>query len=176
MSSLVDRFLVWWLRHGRYRWSLLRRRLCERRYLSVVLPLVNSLEDIEACLRQIKWAMDGPMHLYDSISYPQTVWSKKKDDCDGFASLAAALLEQWDPDCNPVLLTVIIRPIQKSHTVCVFASRQNGLRVFDNALLHQGTYQTYEEVVSTVSEHAGRLICWDVRNHRTLRMLEFHTA
>jgi len=119
MQSIVDSFLVWWLRSGRYGWSWLRRRLFERRYLTTVLPTVNSLEEIEACLRQITWTMDGPLHLFDCISYPHVTWAKKKDDCDGFSSLAAELLNRWNPNCNPVLVTAMVRPIRDSHTVCV---------------------------------------------------------
>ena len=71
MQSIIDCFLVWWLRSGRYRWSWLHRRLFEHRYLTTVLQTVNSLEEIEARLRQVKWTMDGPLHLFDCLSYPQ---------------------------------------------------------------------------------------------------------
>ncbi len=120
MKSITDRFLIWWLDTGRYRWSRLRRRLCERRYLTTVLPAVSSLEEIETCLREVKWTMDGPLHLFDCISYPQVTWARKKDDCDGFASLAAELLNRWNPNWNPVLVTTMVRPVRASHTVCVF--------------------------------------------------------
>ncbi len=86
MSSVLDWFLVWWLRSGRYGWSKLRRKVFERRYLSTTLPTTSSLEEIETCLKDVRWTMDGPLHLFDCISYPQTTWAKKKDDCDGFAS------------------------------------------------------------------------------------------
>ena len=98
MNAIIDFFLKWWLRTGRYGWSRLRRSLFERRYLDTALPPVNSLKDIEAALRQVTWTMDGPLHLYDCISYPQTTWVNKKDDCDGFASLASELLHHWNPD------------------------------------------------------------------------------
>lgn len=174
MSSVLDSFLIWWLHTGRYRWSWLRRRLFERRYLTTVLPSVSSLEEIEACLKQVKWTMDGPLHLFDCISYPQVTWAKKKDDCDGFASLAAELLRQWNPTCNPVLVTAMVRPVRASHTVCAFASPQGGLCFFDNDSLRCEDYQTYDEVVTRISPHAQKLVCWDVRNPITLEMLEFH--
>lgn len=53
MQSIIDCFLAWWLRSGRYRWSWLHRRLFECHYLTTVLPTVNSLEEIEACQRQV---------------------------------------------------------------------------------------------------------------------------
>lgn len=176
MKSIVDSFLIWWLRSGRYKWSWLRRRLFERRYLATRLPAASSLEEIEACLKQVKWTMDGPLHLFDCISYPQVTWVKKKDDCDGFASLAAELLRRWKPNCNPVLVTAMLRPLRASHTVCVFSAVQGGLCFFDNDSLRSEDYQTYSEVVARISQHAQRLVCWDVRNHVTLDMLEFHRS
>jgi len=53
MNAIIDWFLIWWLRGGRYSWSRFRRRLFERRYLSTALPTVHSLEEIEACLKQV---------------------------------------------------------------------------------------------------------------------------
>ena len=78
MQRIIDCFLVWWLRSGRYRWAWFRRRLFERRYLTTVLPTVNSLEDIQAVLAQVTWRMDGPLHLFDCISYPQVTWAKRR--------------------------------------------------------------------------------------------------
>ena len=172
--SLVDSFLTWWLNSGRYGWSRLRRWLCERRYLSIVLPTVNSLDEIETCLRQVTWTMDGPFHLFDCVSYPQVTWAKKKDDCDGFASLAAELLRRWDPNCSPVLVTAMVRPVRASHTVCAFTPSEGSLCFFDNYSLRLDNCQTYDEVVAKISQHAHRLVCWDVRNPVTLEMLEFH--
>ncbi|MFC1919606.1 hypothetical protein ACFLWX_02305 [Chloroflexota bacterium] len=80
MKSIVDSFLVWRLEGARYEWSGWRRRTFERKYLNVALPSVRSLEDIETCSRQVTWTMDGPLHLFDSISYPQMTWARKKDD------------------------------------------------------------------------------------------------
>jgi hypothetical protein len=173
MDSIMDFFLKWWLRTGRYGWSRLRR-LFEHRYLATALPTVSSLKDIEAALRQVTWTMDGPLHLYDCISYPQTTWAKKKDDCDGFASLAAELLYRWDPTCNPVLLTAILRPVQSSHTVCVFTAPHGDLCFFDNYLLQRGDYRSYDDIAAKISQQAKRLVCWDVRNPFTLELLEFH--
>lgn len=176
MKSIIDGFLVWWLRTGRYGWSRWRRRWFERSYLTVVLPTVNSLAEIEACLKQVKWSMDGPLHLFDCISYPQVTWAKKNDDCDGFASLAAELLQQWDPNSHPVLVTAMMRPVRASHTVCVFTSPRGGLCVFDNDSLKCQGWQTYGEIVAGISRQAQKLVCWDVREPATLEMVEFHTS
>ena len=174
MNSPVDSCLVWWLRTGRYRWSRFRRRLCERGYLDTALPSVNSLEGIETCLRQVRWTMDGPLHLFDCISHPQTTWARKKDDCDGFSCLAATLLHQWNQDCKPVLITAILRPVRYSHTVCAFRAAQGGLCFFDNASLRCDGLETYDDIVTRVSQNAERMVCWDVRDPLTLEMLEFH--
>jgi len=118
--------------------------------------------------------MDGPMHLFDSISYPQTVWAKKKDDCDGFAVLGATLLHNWKPEVHPVLVTAMTQPVKSSHTVCVFTSPTEFLWFFDNSSLQQGEYKTYSEVVSKITESAQRVICWDVRDPKSLDLIEFH--
>jgi hypothetical protein len=175
LMTLVDYFLIWWLQKVRYRWSRLRRKLCEAKYLSQVLPVADSLDDIEAYLKQVTWTMDGPLHLFDAISYPQTVWAKKKDDCDGFAILAAALLQQWEPGSKPVLLTAMLRPMRRSHTVCAFSVPGAGLWFFDNYLLRRGHYQTYAEIAAEVRGNA-KLVCWDVVDPDTLQALEFHRA
>jgi hypothetical protein len=133
------------------------------------------LEDIKTCLKQITWSGDGLFHLYDSISYPQTVWTKKKDDCDGFAILAAELLRRWTPDADPVLVTAIVRPAQSSHTVCAFKGGE-GLSFFDNDELRRGDFQEYEDVVAQFTRSAKSLSCWDVVKPDTLETLEFHLA
>jgi hypothetical protein len=137
------------------------------------LPKVNSLADVEACLAQMTWTMDGPLHLFDSISYPQTAWAKKKDDCDGYAILAAALLQQWQPNSSPVLLTAMLRPVRKSHTVCPFRAPGGVLWFFDNHLLRKGDFQTYAEIAAQVKGKA-RLVCWDVVDAGRLQTIEFH--
>jgi len=34
----------------------------------------------------------------------------------------------------------------------------------------------YSAVMSVISEHKGRLVCWDVRDPETFNMIEFHKA
>ena len=158
----------------RYTWSWFHWRRFEHRYLINDLPQVSSLEEIEACLRQVTWTMDGPFHLFDCISYPQVTWSKKKDDCDGFASLAAALLNRLNQDYKPVLLTAMVRPFRFSHTVCAFSSGQDKTWFFDNYSLRLGEWQTYAEVAAEISKPPLRLVYWDVRNSVTLELIEYH--
>jgi hypothetical protein len=176
MNTVIDILARWWLRSGRYRWSKMRRWLFERHYLKEPLPEADSLKDIEVCLKQITWKIEGLLHLYDSISYPQTTWVKKKDDCDGFASLAAELLYRLNSNYRPVLITTVVRPIAKSHTVCAFNNLRGNLWYFDNARLKREKYKTYDEIAFKVSQRGKSLICWDVRNHYTFDLIEFHQS
>jgi hypothetical protein len=170
---LVDIFLTWWLKVGRYPWSRLYRTLLEQRYGKLSLPPAQSVAEVTSILEQVTWTMDGPLHLYDAISLPETVWSKKHDDCDGFAVLAATLLKRWDPSTTPALVTVMLHPAKESHTVCVFREGEQ-LRFFDNAHLNQNSYQNYEEVVKEVQKRGDRVICWDVVDPERLQVREFH--
>ena len=174
MSSLLDQFLVWWLRSGRYGWSKLRRKVFERRYLSTTLPTPSSLEEIETCLKDVTWTTDGPLHLFDCISYPQTTWAKKKDDCDGFSVVAAEFLNGLSPSSKPVLVTAIVHPIRYSHTVCAFISPEGTLNYFDNYSLKSENVESYEDIVKSITKER-QLVCWDVRDPFTFGMIEFHS-
>ena len=172
--SPVGLFLVWWLRWGHYPWSRFRR-LFERRYLGTLLPAASSLQEIAGLLEQVTWTTDGPLHLYDAISYPQTTWTKRRDDCDGFAVLAAELLNRWNPSTSPVLLTVMMRPTAKSHTVCVF-KQGDAYRFFDNDRLNPQSYAGYTDVAQEISRRGEKSLCWDIADPWTLRQREFHRA
>jgi hypothetical protein len=174
MMWIQDRFLIWWLHGPRYGWSKLRRRLFEGGFLSKPLPQVNSLEDIQTRLREVTWKQDSLPEFFDCVSYPQRVWTTKKDDCDGFAILAAALLNNWDPQTQPVIVTAGVTPLANSHSVCVF-KLGGGLKYFSNAALQPGIYQTYGEIVANFTP-PNRLICWDVVKPDTLKQLEFHVV
>jgi hypothetical protein len=173
--TIFNPFFRWWLRSGRYPWSRFRRKYFESGYLKTTLPEASSVEEIQQNLTDITWTMDGLLHLTDAVSYPQTVWSKKKDDCDGFAILAATLLKKWNRDTRPVLLTVLMWPMKKSHTVCVFNMPGQGLWYFDNSSLRQGDFDTYGEIAARVKGD-NELICWDVADPETLETIEFHTT
>jgi hypothetical protein len=175
VTSITDRFLVWWLRTGRYQWSRFHRRFFEQKYLSTVLPQTNSPEQIESALNEVQWTPDRPGLLWDCISYPQTTWATRKDDCDGFAILAAELLSKMGNSYQPVLLTALVRSISASHTVCAFRF-QNNLSFFDNASLHRESYLSYADIITKITGGGTRLICWDVRDHLTFGLLEFHVV
>ena len=125
-------------------------------------------------MHQVTWTQDGLLHLYDSISYPQTVWKKEKDDCDGFSVLAAALLVNWNSDTCPVLVTAIMHPVKSSHTVCVFVAPDGTLHYFDNANLRSNDFYSYEEIVGEICPSPNKLVCWDVRQPEDLALVEFH--
>ena len=169
---VVDTFLIWWLKRGRYPWSRFVRKLerIGRDYQPV--PRADSLDDIKSILSKVTWTMDNALHLYDSISLPETVWDKKQDDCDGFAVLAARLLKNWKPATNPKLLTVILHPVKESHTVCVFRENEE-LRFFDNSHLNSKGYKTHEEIVAQLQKRGDRVVCWDLVEPESLRTLQF---
>ena len=175
MKSIMNFFLRWWLKSGRYVWSKFRRGLFERGYLKTALPVVTSVDEVEACLKEITWTMDGPLHLYDSISYPQAVWAKKKDDCDGFSVLACELLTSLNPSFQPALLTVLTHPVKKSHTVCTFTGPEGTRMFFDNSTLKNGG-DSYLQVVQSISKNTDEVICWDVRRHDNFSLIEFHSG
>jgi len=172
---LQDRFFIWWLNGPRYGWSKLRRRLFEGGFLSAQLPEVHSVEDILACLQKVDWKKDWIPQLFDCVSYPQRVWAKKADDCDGFAVLTAVLLKRYDPATAPVMVTAMVAPMDKSHSVCVFRQGSE-LKYFSNRDLNPGTFRSYDEVVADFTRPPNRLICWDVVKPDTLEQVEFHVV
>jgi hypothetical protein len=170
---MINAFLRWWLRGARYSWSKFKRKVFEKKFLKTELPSVNSLEDIGDCLKQITWTMDNIFALFDSISYPERTWADKKDDCDGFATVASALINKWNPSLEPVMLTAITRPIARSHTVCVF-KYEGSIRFFNNASLDGDNLTCYQDVVNKIHREEDRLVCWDVRDPRTFGLIEYH--
>ena len=173
IMKMFNPFFRWWLKSGRYPWSRFRRKYFESKYLDTILSEVHSVEEIKSNLSEVTWTMDGLLHLFDAISYPQTVWYKKKDDCDGFSILAATLLRQWNPETKPVLLTLLMWPMRKSHTVCPFYMPGQGLWYFDNYSLRQGEFNNYAEIAVKVKGD-NDLICWDIADPETLKTIEFH--
>ena len=171
--ALVDSFLIWWLKSGRYPWSRFVRKMSGWRNIKSVLPTANSIDEVGLLLKQVTWTMDSPLHLYDSISLPEIVWDKKRDDCDGFAVLAANLLKRWKPSTNPKLLTVMMHPVRESHTVCAFRDGEQ-MRFFDNYSLNRDNYKSYEEIAEQVGKRGERIVCWDIADPESLQALEFH--
>jgi hypothetical protein len=168
-------FLRWWLHGPRYGWSKFRRFLFERGFLKNPLPPVKTLADVQARLREITWTQDGFAELFDCVSYPQRVWSKKKDDCDGFSVLAAALLNKWDKKTKPVIVTAMVSSLSYCHSVCVFKAGAK-YRYFDNSRLVPKTFNSYKDVVDDFANKKTRLICWDVVKPDTLKELEYHVV
>lgn len=134
-----------WLSGPRYWWSKFKRFFFERKYKkSVVLPKVSGLTAIQKELSKIMWTQDNMLNLFDCISYPETTYATKKDDCDGFATLAIHLLAQLG--IVGYYYTYIPLKWQRAHTVCVF--RHKGLICrFDNASLFKspmGVFKNYK--------------------------------
>ncbi|MQA00200.1 MAG: hypothetical protein GEU80_12890 [Dehalococcoidia bacterium] len=179
MHHLVDAVLAYgayaWLRFGRYRWSRLRRGLFERRYRDTPLPDPRRIEEVAQVLAQVTWTPDGLLHLYDAVSRPGTTWAKRRDDCDGFAALVAELLRRLDRAHAPVLVSAVLRPLRRSHTVCAFHEPSTGdLRAFDNARLRPERFASTAEVAGYLARRGHRALCWDAVSPSDLRVLEAH--
>lgn len=172
---IQDCFLKFWLHGPRYGWSKFRRFMFERGFLKTPLPPTNTLADVQSRLAEITWKQDGFAELYDCVSYPQRVWFQKRDDCDGFAVLAAALLKQWDKKTNPVIVTAMVSSLAHCHSVCVF-EMGGGFRYFSNKELSPKTLTSYEKVIADFVNPTYRLVCWDVIEPDTLKQLEYHVV
>ncbi len=170
---LQDCFLKWWLSGPRYGWSKFRRFMFERGFLKTKLPQVANLDDIVRNLNEITWKQDFWPELFDCISYPERVWARGKDDCDGYAVLAAALLKQWDKKTNPVIVTAMVSSFNHCHSVCVF-EMGGGFRYFSNKELSPKTFTGYKEIVADFANKAYRLVGWDVVDPDTLKHREIH--
>lgn len=86
-----------------------------------------------------------------------------------------ALLATWNKGTSPVLVTVVVRPVKSSHTVCAFRLDEGKLRYFDNDILRADSYDSYEEIARVISQGSLKLVCWDVRGPADFELKEFHT-
>lgn len=100
MKLFFLRILVWFALKCRlyYIWSKVYRFFAERKYKkNVVLPKLNSLNELEDLIGNIIWRKDKWYMLWDAISYPEATYGRyvtnKGSDCDDMAILAAFLLE-----------------------------------------------------------------------------------
>lgn len=170
---IQNAYFKWWLHGPRYGWSKFRRFIFERGFLKNPLPQVKTLADVQTCLREITWKQDGLAEGFDCVSYPQLVWTKKRDDCDGYAVLAAALLNQWDKKTNPVIVTAMVSSLYHCHSVCVF-EMGGGFKYFSNKELSPKIFTSYQAIIADFVNPAYQLVCWDVVEPDRLKQREFH--
>lgn len=160
MIRILIRF---WVRKGRLIWSKIYRFLFEWRYKKYSLPKIsdNLLLKLQYILLQITWTPDPWYMLFDVIPLPQKVWKTKKDDCDGFAILAAAILKQSDIN-EVVLLTVVGSPIKHSHTVCCFKLNDQWY-VADNQVVYRSVSNNLEKIAEYYLKKLFRKpYCWQI--------------
>lgn len=132
-----------WLSGPRYYWSRFKRSIFERKYKkNIKLPKVKDLKDIILQLRYITWTQDSIWNLFDCVSYPETTFATKKDDCDGFATLAMHLLKQLD--ITSYYYTYIPTNWKRAHTVCIFRYNHVIYR-FDNDRLVASRFTDFEK-------------------------------
>ncbi len=137
-----------WLCGPRYYWSKFVRVCFESKYKkNVILPKVNTLFDIQQELTKISWTQDNIWKLFDVISYPETVYATKHDDCDGFATLVIHLLKQLN--IKGYYYTYIPRNWKQAHTICVFRYK-SFIYAFDNSYLTPSKITDWNQYKSTV--------------------------
>lgn len=100
MKKFFLKILVWFALKCRlyYVWSKIYRFLYERKYRHVVLPKLNSIEEVEDLIGNISWRKDKWYMLWDAISIPQAAYGRYLDkkaggDCDDISILAVHLIE-----------------------------------------------------------------------------------
>ena len=173
-DALTRKFGSVWRRRLRYPWSKLYRAVFERGYRAAPLPPAATVDEVRAALEAVTWSPDGPRHLFDAISSPGAVWARRRDDCDGFAILAATLLARMDPQSAPLLVSTVVLPVSESHTVCAFSDGAgDGYRVFDNARLRDERFATLDDIAAYVAKRGRVPVCWDVVRPADLGTIEF---
>lgn len=177
MDKLNRLFIRFWVRKGRLWWSKIYRKLFERKYLRKPLPELTLIDTeplkpeqvmnrLRWVLSKIEWRQDKWYMLSDAISYPQTVWAKKADDCDGFAILSATLLERArqhiDGLGEVVILTVVGSPIRNSHTITCFNLKGHWY-VTDNDRVYMSGLDSIEEIAEFYLRRLFRkYYCWQL--------------
>ncbi|MDI6806223.1 MAG: hypothetical protein QMD14_00195 [Candidatus Aenigmarchaeota archaeon] len=173
LEVCIEPALKLWLKHLRYPVSRLYRKIFEGKYLNTKLPDVHDLNELKRVLGEVTCTLE----LLDRISYPEAVWAKKRDDCDGFAILCADRLYTLDGVEDIKLVTAITKPVKNSHTVCTFFDLHlEKYRYFDNAYLVERGFESREDIVDDmISKRRSHVLCWDVVEPQTLKQIEYHS-
>jgi hypothetical protein len=145
-----------WLRCGRRFWSLFINRFFRNQHED--LPKIQTLQDIESILNQVKWKPDT---FGDWIQAPELTWGLKRGDCEDCATLAMVLLQQIG--LEGYLLSVILSPSKYSHAVCVF-STGGTFNYFSNGLIKKSELRYIEDIARSII-NGHKLICWSIENH-----------
>lgn len=141
--NVLFRFWVWlMLRCGfYYSWSKVYQRVVDGAFRKCLLPLYDSVEELEAFLGSMQWIKDGLLSLGDAIGLPQaTYWRHKLGyrhrgfigcDCDEFALYAAdrmanmyrrgVLNDMGVADIYLLTVTWIKNGKSGGHNVCLFS-------------------------------------------------------
>lgn len=180
MSKLyLDWLWVFYLWARRYWSAILRVPELPYRWFTK-LPSVESLEDIEKVSSEVKWVADWTLapHVklrrfwWDCLSYPQTVWARKKDDCDGFAILNCELGTQIG--IKMYILSVVMEPRELSHAVAYGKQGATPFMFTNGRLVMFEDDRTLEDVVQTVAAPAKRILAWSLEDHKTGELVRLH--
>ncbi|MCL2539100.1 MAG: hypothetical protein FWE66_02045 [Oscillospiraceae bacterium] len=152
----ISKIWVVWLKPV---WSNLRFRKSVKEYQSTsdeIADIDDLRAKVKALYKNFIYKYDDFSMLYDAIDTPPQCLcylenDVLEDDCDGFHAAIYHLIKQkMENASNNNLITVVTRPVAKSHTMCVFDF--DGKRYLVD----------YEEVIeiqaySDVSEHVGQV-------------------
>lgn len=118
------------------------------------LPTVQTLQDVQDRLREVKWKVDA---FGDWIQVPALTWGTRRGDCEDQAVLAQVLLKQIG--IHGHILSVYLRPNRYSHAVCIFpynwytfyegniGCHQQNWAVFSNGVMLKEMFSTVKAVV-----------------------------
>ena len=165
ISKIFDRAVCLWMHHGRIRWVKLYRFLFQAKWRapSYKLPERTPAE-LQIFFRRCAWRPDNWKQAMDMIDWPAKFYDTKRGDCDEFAFFALWTLA--DTGITEVhMLTLIIRPLKRSHAVCVYKQQDLWWHIgnwFKGE--PQGPYQTLDAVIDSIIGLNGRLVCATLRN------------
>ena len=158
-----------WQKWGKRYWSYVICFLTERQYRNTKLPMVFNTYDVQLELKKLSWKAD---RFFDYFSTPQKVVATGEADCEDLARFAGDRL--MTANIPAVILSVLTRPKERSHSVCVF--KQGGLySYFDNKKLIETDAQSYAEIAVEVARGA-HVTAWAIHHPRTLRMIRYWRA
>ena len=146
-------------------WSNIYRVIFESKYSKFNGPKCSSIVDVSRALRAIKYEHDGIKRFIDTVSYPQAVYERGRDDCDGSAIFAHAMIAQNEL-ARPWILSVAWLDEKNKyhgHAVCMYT------HVDDGSYSHIGNWnqsmpvkcEDFKEVIGSIT-FGSVLVGWAV--------------
>lgn len=184
-----------YLRLHLYRFfSLLHRRLFDRRPEGLKLPTVKTFRELSEMIVQMKWRPDGFKDFGDAFCTPEEIYlcyltdpTKQVGDCDEFAVFISNVLNRsWtqfeEGAVNASIMTVTWQAADGKlggHNVARLTRSYTNTNRYGYMDYHMPEwFATPQDVVdSIVAKYGGkgaRLMVWGVTHYHTLKPLEVH--